>query len=182
MALSNELGLSGFHPKSTETTATATLEDLTAGWTLPHVPLDVRVKETVNHTILDEASRQPNLMLADKSPAVSKRLILRLPLDRINWITSSFLIGTLLLTLTAVPLYLYHFGLDWFQVALFFVMLWACGFSVTIGYHRLFSHLSFQAHWSVKLFTLIFGAGAFENSALMWSSEHRTHHKHVDPL
>jgi len=42
MALSNELGLSGFHPKSIETTATATLEDLAAGWTLTHVQLDVQ--------------------------------------------------------------------------------------------------------------------------------------------
>jgi len=104
----------------------------------------------------------------------------RIPFDRINWITSSFLIGTLLLTLTAVPAYIWHFGIDWFHVVLFFVMFCACGFSITLGYHRLFSHLSFQAHWSVKLFTLIFGAGAFENSALMWSCEHRTHHKHVD--
>ena len=42
MALSNELGLSGFHPKSIETTATATLEDLAGGWTLTHVQLDVQ--------------------------------------------------------------------------------------------------------------------------------------------
>jgi lipoyl-dependent peroxiredoxin len=42
MALSNELGLFGFHPKSIETTATATMEDLTEGWTLTHVQLDVR--------------------------------------------------------------------------------------------------------------------------------------------
>jgi lipoyl-dependent peroxiredoxin len=41
MALSNELSLSGFHPKSIETTATATLEDLAAGWTLTHLQLDV---------------------------------------------------------------------------------------------------------------------------------------------
>jgi lipoyl-dependent peroxiredoxin len=41
MALSNELGLSGFHPRSIETTATATLEDLAAGWTLTHMQLDV---------------------------------------------------------------------------------------------------------------------------------------------
>lgn len=104
----------------------------------------------------------------------------KFPFDRVNWITSSFLIGTLFLTLTAVPAYIWHFGLDWFQVVLFFIMFCACGFSITLGYHRLFSHLSFQAHWSVKLFTLIFGAGAFENSALMWSSEHRIHHKFVD--
>ena len=41
MALSNELGLCGFHPESIETTATATLEDLAAGWTLTRIQLDV---------------------------------------------------------------------------------------------------------------------------------------------
>ena len=41
MALSNELALYGFHPKRIETTATATLEDLAAGWTLTHMQLDV---------------------------------------------------------------------------------------------------------------------------------------------
>src|SRR5437762_9321875 len=41
MALSNELSLSGFHPERIETTATATLEDLAAGWTLTRIQLDV---------------------------------------------------------------------------------------------------------------------------------------------
>jgi stearoyl-CoA desaturase (delta-9 desaturase) len=95
--------------------------------------------------------------------------------DRINWLTSSFLLARWL-TLTAVPLYLWFFGLDWFQLVLFFAMLAACGFSVTLGYHRLFSHITFQARWPIRLFTLIFGAGAFENSVLMWASEHRRHH------
>src|ERR1043166_1465022 len=40
-AVSNELALYGYHPKSIETTATATLEDLAAGWTLTHMQLDV---------------------------------------------------------------------------------------------------------------------------------------------
>ena len=104
----------------------------------------------------------------------------RIPFSRVNWTTSSFLILTLLLTLTAVPAYLWKFGLDWFQVVFFFVMFFATGLSITLGYHRLFSHLSFKAHWSVRRFELIFGAAAFENSALMWASEHRRHHKHVD--
>jgi lipoyl-dependent peroxiredoxin len=42
MALSNELGLSGFHPQRIETTATAIVEDLTAGWTVTRIQLDVR--------------------------------------------------------------------------------------------------------------------------------------------
>ena len=104
----------------------------------------------------------------------------RFPFNRVNWLVSSFLIGTLFLSLTAVPLYLYFFGIDWFQGALFFFMLSACGFSITLGYHRLFSHLAFRAHWLVRLFTVVFGAGAFESSVLWWASEHRDHHKHVD--
>jgi stearoyl-CoA desaturase (delta-9 desaturase) len=109
-----------------------------------------------------------------------KFMFKNIPFERVNWVTSSFLIGTFTLTLTAVPLYLWKFGIDWFQVGLFLVMLAACGFSITLGYHRMFSHLAFRGHWSVRLFTLIFGAGAFENSALMWSCEHRIHHKFVD--
>lgn len=104
----------------------------------------------------------------------------RIPFDRVNWITSSFLIGTFLLSITAVPAYIWHFGLDWFQIIFFLVMFFACGFGITLGYHRLFSHLTFKAHWGVRLFTLIFGAAAFENSALLWACEHRSHHKHVD--
>ncbi|MEP7016304.1 MAG: OsmC family peroxiredoxin [Verrucomicrobiota bacterium] len=42
MALSNELGISGFHPVSIETTATALLEDMEAGWTITQIQLDVR--------------------------------------------------------------------------------------------------------------------------------------------
>jgi lipoyl-dependent peroxiredoxin len=42
MALSRELGLSGFHPERIETIATATLEDLAAGWTITRMQLDVR--------------------------------------------------------------------------------------------------------------------------------------------
>jgi stearoyl-CoA desaturase (delta-9 desaturase) len=104
----------------------------------------------------------------------------RIPFERVNWQTSSFLIGTVILTLTAVPLYLWRFGLDWFQLAIFFTSIAAIGFSITLGYHRLFSHGAFRAAFPIKLFVVIFGAGAFENSVLMWASEHRRHHKHVD--
>lgn len=112
--------------------------------------------------------------------SLPRRSIFRVPLERINWTTSSFLIGTFLLTITAVPLYIWFFGLDWFQFAVFAALLAATGFSITLGYHRLFSHMAFKASLPVRLFTLLFGAAAFENSVLMWASEHRRHHKHVD--
>jgi stearoyl-CoA desaturase (delta-9 desaturase) len=104
----------------------------------------------------------------------------RIPFEKVNWLISSFLIGTLFLAVTAVPAYLWFFGLNTFQIILFLVMFFSCGFSITIGYHRLFSHRTFEAHWLVRLFTLVFGAAAFENSVLLWSCEHRNHHKYVD--
>ena len=104
----------------------------------------------------------------------------RIPLNRINWTTSSFLIGTFLLSITAVPLYFWYFGFDWFHLAVFGVLVSVTALSITLGYHRLFSHMSFQAKWPIRLLVLIFGSAAFENSVLMWASEHRRHHKHVD--
>src|SRR5256886_7968315 len=96
-------------------------------------------------------------------------LIFRIPTDRINWTTSSFLIGTFILTLTAVPWYLWHFGIDWFHFAVAAALLAVSGFSISLGYHRLFSHATFQAKLPIRLFVVIFGAGAFENSVLMWA-------------
>ncbi len=126
-------------------------------------------------------THKPSAATAEaKSASWPSRLARQFPFERVNWITSSFLMGTLALTLAAVPCYLWHFGLDRFQVSLFFVMLAATGFSISLGYHRLYSHITFQGSWPVRFFTLIFGAAAFENSALMWTSEHRRHHKHVD--
>jgi stearoyl-CoA desaturase (delta-9 desaturase) len=104
----------------------------------------------------------------------------RIPFDRVNWITSSFLLFTAVASLVGVPLYIYHFGIDLFQVVMFFLYLCATMMSITVGYHRLFSHISFKAKWPVRLFTLVFGACAFENSCLDWASDHRRHHKHVD--
>ena len=103
-----------------------------------------------------------------------------IPFNRVEWVTSGFLISTALLTLTAVPWYFWNYGWDWFIFGVFLFFYVSTGMSITVGYHRLFSHKAFQAKWPVKLYVLLFGAAAFENSALWWSSEHRKHHKHVD--
>lgn len=108
------------------------------------------------------------------------RFSLRRALYSIRWINCAFLFFTFLITVTAVPAYIWRFGLDGFQMALFLFFFIATGLSITLGYHRLFSHLSFQAAWPVKVFTLLFGAAAFEGSALGWCADHRRHHKHVD--
>ncbi len=98
----------------------------------------------------------------------------------INWLNLSFIMGTLLLALVATPWYLIKVGLGWPEATTFVVIWLLVGLSVTAGYHRLFSHKTYQAAWPVRLFLLIFGAGALENSVLNWCADHRIHHAHVD--
>lgn len=59
MSLANELGQAGLHPEQIETKATATLEELKAGWTLSHVQLDVRAKvpKATQNDFIDAAVR-----------------------------------------------------------------------------------------------------------------------------
>jgi len=63
-----------------------------------------------------------------------------------------------------------------------FVFLYASGLSITGGYHRLWAHRAYEAHWSLRLFYMLFGAMAFQNSILIWASMHRVHHRHVDDV
>src|ERR1019366_6233944 len=56
----------------------------------------------------------------------------------------------------------------------------AVGFSICAGYHRYFSHKTYEASPIVQSFFAFFGSMAAENSILWWSSAHRVHHKHVD--
>ena len=98
----------------------------------------------------------------------------------INWLNLVFLLGTLLVALVATPWYLLTVGLGWPEAVTFVVLYIFAGLSVTAGYHRLFSHKTYQAAWPVRLFFLVFGAGALENSVLNWSADHRVHHAHVD--
>ncbi|HKD54144.1 MAG TPA: fatty acid desaturase [Steroidobacteraceae bacterium] len=66
---------------------------------------------------------------------------------------------------------------DW-GVFVFFLV--ANGMAITAGYHRLWAHRTYEAHWTLRAFYLVFGTMALQNSVLAWCSGHRTHHLHVD--
>jgi len=68
---------------------------------------------------------------------------------------------------------------DW-GVFVFFLV--ANGMAITAGYHRLWAHRTYQAHWSLRLFYLVFGTMAMQNSVLAWCSGHRNHHLYVDDV
>tara|TARA_B100000459_G_scaffold147414_1_gene117123 strand:+ start:7640 stop:8797 length:1158 start_codon:yes stop_codon:yes gene_type:complete len=98
----------------------------------------------------------------------------------LNIINSSFLIGTPLLALVSVVFYSINYGISWVEPTIFVAFYLACGLSITAGYHRLFSHRTHKAAWPMRLFYALFGAAAFQNSAIKWCSDHRRHHLKTD--
>ncbi|MBI3288450.1 MAG: fatty acid desaturase, partial [Elusimicrobia bacterium] len=54
------------------------------------------------------------------------------------------------------------------------------GMAITGGYHRFYSHRTYDCSKPLQLFYLVFGAAAVQNSVLNWASDHRYHHRYVD--
>lgn len=100
--------------------------------------------------------------------------------SRLNWVNTLFLIVTPLVILVALPLHLIEVGWSWPLVMMFLFACLLTSMSITGGYHRLFSHRSYEARLPLKILYLIFGAAAAQNSALKWSRDHRRHHRYVD--
>lgn len=88
--------------------------------------------------------------------------------------------ATFLMSVTIAPWYgvVHGYNVELIIGALLFT--WANGLSITAGYHRLWAHNTYKAHWSLRLFFALFGAAATQNSILFWTSGHRRHHRHVD--
>lgn len=96
------------------------------------------------------------------------------------WLNVLLFLVSFILAVVITPWYGYEYGYGiehwiWLAVAFSF-----CNLSITAGYHRLWSHKTYQAHPALRVIFALGGAFALQNSALHWSSDHRVHHKHVD--
>jgi len=87
---------------------------------------------------------------------------------------------TTALMLTLLPWYAWTHDFSGAAWAWFFIFLYASGLSITAGYHRLWSHKAYKAGLPMRIFYMLFGAQALQNSVLVWASMHRVHHREVD--
>ena len=98
----------------------------------------------------------------------------------INWTNTLLFSITPAVAIILVPWYGIYSGYDGFEWAMFALLMWFCGLSITAGYHRLWSHKSYQAHPALRLIFALGGACALQNDVLTWASDHRRHHTYVD--
>jgi stearoyl-CoA desaturase (delta-9 desaturase) len=99
---------------------------------------------------------------------------------RMLWVNVLMFALTLAASLTVVPWYGFTFGYSMAAWVWFAVLLYANGLAITGGYHRLWSHRTYDSHWSLRFIYMILGAMALQNSVLVWASGHRNHHQYVD--
>lgn len=100
----------------------------------------------------------------------------------IRWDVGAVLFGTLAVAITLVPLYGYLYGYEaslWLGFVIF--LAWN-GLSITAGYHRLWAHKSYEAHWLVRVIYALGGALSIQNSIRVWASNHRMHHRYTDDV
>jgi stearoyl-CoA desaturase (delta-9 desaturase) len=100
----------------------------------------------------------------------------------INWLGASVLLSTPIIALVAIPWYAIYHDFSTAAWVLMVVFLYMNGLGITAGYHRLWAHKAYEAHWSIQIMLMLWGTAAVQNSILNWASGHRTHHRFVDDV
>ncbi len=98
----------------------------------------------------------------------------------LDWTNTLFLLVVHITAVIGTILYTILHGWTWAAAGIGFTWFILTGMSITAGYHRLFAHGTYRAHPVLRAFYLFFGAAAFQQDALKWSSDHRRHHSYVD--
>lgn len=124
--------------------------------------------------LLDQKNLAETQLPAANATAMTKT---QLPID---WVNVLFLTLTPVFAVILSWIYFSSNGIELPQILMAIAFYFITGMSITAGYHRLLSHKAYKANPLIKFIYLIFGAAAFQNSALKWSSDHRIHHRHVD--
>ena len=85
-----------------------------------------------------------------------------------------------ILALGFVAWQLWEEALRWSDVIVFVVLYLGFGLGVTVGFHRLLTHRSFETtRWMRFLFGVL-GSAAIEGPAIAWVADHRKHHAFSD--
>ena len=71
-------------------------------------------------------------------------------------------------------------GFSWVPLGLLLAMYALTALGITVGFHRLFTHRSFETNPAVQFLLAAFGSMAVQGPLLKWVACHRRHHQHSD--
>ncbi|CAN5781989.1 acyl-CoA desaturase [soil metagenome] len=85
-----------------------------------------------------------------------------------------------LLGLAAAIVLLSHTPFYWQHLMIFGIMYAATTLGIGVGFHRLFTHRSYETGGVMRLVWAVLGSMAVEGPLFTWVAVHRTHHRHTD--
>jgi stearoyl-CoA desaturase (delta-9 desaturase) len=85
-----------------------------------------------------------------------------------------------LLAFFAAVALLWNSWVDWRDLVLLVVLYVLTGLGITVGFHRMLTHRSFQTSKGVERVFAVLGSLAVQGSVIQWVSDHRKHHAHTD--
>ena len=95
--------------------------------------------------------------------------------QKVNWVTSLILVG---LHIGAVAAF---FFFSWKALFVAIALHWiAVGWGISLGYHRLHTHQSYQCPRWLEYFFAICGTMTLEGGPMFWVGTHRLHHAKSD--
>jgi stearoyl-CoA desaturase (delta-9 desaturase) len=89
-------------------------------------------------------------------------------------------VGLPLAGLVVAIVLLWNRYVDWSDLIAMAVMYVATGYGVTLGFHRLLTHRSFQTYKPVEYGLATLGTMAVQGPVMSWVADHRKHHAHTD--
>ena len=95
-----------------------------------------------------------------------------------HWYKSPLVFFHVLSHASIIPMLMYAEIWQWI-VALIVYFMFAC-WGISLTYHRLIAHKSYEAPTWFKVGGMIFGSLGAVGSTIQWTALHRDHHKHTD--
>jgi stearoyl-CoA desaturase (delta-9 desaturase) len=74
----------------------------------------------------------------------------------------------------------YYYGLAWGTLGVAILFGVVTGLGITVGFHRLFTHRSFETHPAVRAALAILGCMSAQGHLYLWVATHRRHHRYSD--
>src|SRR5258708_5989693 len=71
-------------------------------------------------------------------------------------------------------------GVEWLELGSLITMYFLCMLGITVGFHRHFTHCSFDSSRPMRIFLGILGSMAAQGPLLFWVATHRRHHAFSD--
>ena len=98
---------------------------------------------------------------------------------RLRLIAGAVVVGPMLGCIAAAVL-AWREGLHVSDVAIFLAMYLACGFGISLGYHRYFAHRSFKTGRFMQRLLAVLGSTNAQGPIVFWVATHRRHHRYSD--